>query len=90
MAKTVTFFLDESDLQIVQRTAEEHGGMSRSAALRFIIRDWARMRAGREPEAEAEANGGGDSSPSDEPLGGRPGSLSASSSRLESPAPEVS
>jgi len=67
MAKTVTFFLDESDLQIVQRTAEEHGGMSRSAALRFIIRDWARIRAQTNGEGSAQTSHG---SPPSEPPGG--------------------
>jgi len=54
MSVITTFSLGEKDLMILEKVAKEYGGMSRSAALRFIIRDWARMRGYVQEENERD------------------------------------
>ena len=55
--RVYTFRLREEDVKVVEAVAKAHGEMSRSAALRYIIRDWARMKGyGEERDVQGKGN----------------------------------
>ena len=47
MSKTKSYILETTDIQIIKEQSKRMGNSSDSAALRVIIREWAKMKVSR-------------------------------------------